>query len=398
MNSKLHVLMLVPQFPYPVVGGLEHQALKLSRALVDRGVDVTALSGKVVPDQLGYEVTDGIKVIRIDWQPQHPGHYRRTAGALLAEMIRLRRSIDIVHVHQNSWYGLFGIIVSRFLGKPVLTKLPNVGAYGIPGLLTGQTGALRLGCLRASNGIVAMSEESIDELANINFPKRRTLAVPNGVLMTRRDFPVRENREKVIFSFIGRLEPQKNLPVLLQAWRQAQSSMNGRSHLNIWGRGSLDFELRSLCSEYNIIDTVTFRGYCEDVPAALINSDVLVQPSVAEGNSNTLLEAMSLGLPIIATKVGGTEMQVGAAGLRFLSEPGDVATISEHLQMLAESYDLRRSVGYQMFSRVEELFDIRRVAEVYEASYRQLIAQRHPDLFSLSYLPKLQSNWQKVSA
>jgi glycosyltransferase involved in cell wall biosynthesis len=390
MNSKLHVLMLVPQFPYPVVGGLEHQALKLSRALIDRGIAVSALSGKVRAGQPGRETVDGVNVVRIsDWRPLERYHFQRTAIALLTEFLKLRTDVDVVHVHQNSWYGLFGTLAAKLIGKPVLTKLPNVREYGIPGIAAQPAGRLRLALLKRSNGFVAMSEESIAELTEIHVQRSKILAVPNGIELGEHLGAAIDQRPQGIvkFSFIGRLEPEKNIPVLLRAWREALPSFKSQASLNIWGSGSLESEVRGLLSDHGLNDTVKLLGYCDDVPGALSASDALVQPSAAEGNSNTVLEAMRAGLPVIATSVGGTQMQVGPHGLRLLSEPGDVATLAEHLTLLANDQSLRLDIGKRMAERVRELFDIRRIAAVYEAAYRELLGSKSPDLSKLHSLP-----------
>jgi glycosyltransferase involved in cell wall biosynthesis len=382
--------MLVPQFPYPVVGGLEHQALKLSRALIDRGIAVSALSGKVRTDQPGRENVDGVDVIRIpDWRPQESYHLPRTAIALLTEFLKLRPDVDVVHVHQNSWYGLFGTLAAKLIGKPVLTKLPNVREYGIPGIAAQPAGRLRLALLKRSNGFVAMSEESIAELTELHVPRSKILAVPNGIELGEHLGAMIDQRSQGIvkFSFIGRIEPEKNIPVLLRAWREALPSFMSQACLNIWGSGSLESEVRGLLLDYGLNDTVKLLGYCDDVPAALSASDALVQPSAAEGNSNTVLEAMRAGLPVIATSVGGTQMQVGPHGLRLLSEPGDVAKLAEHLTLLANDRSLRLDIGKRMAERVRELFDIRHIAAVYEAAYRELLGNKSPDLSKLHALP-----------
>ncbi len=380
--------MLVPQFPYPIVGGLEHQALKLSRALIERGVAVTALSGKINPDQPRIENVDGVKVLRVDWRPSMPGHFRRTAAEMLSELVRLRRQIDVVHIHQNSSFGLFGIAAARLVGKPVLTKLPNVQDYGIPGIARSPFGSLRLACLKRSNGIVAMSSESLAELAEIDYPTARVLSVPNGVDCPAAP-PIRRTDRPVVFSFIGRLEPEKNIGVLLRAWQVAAPRFASRASLRIYGRGSLERELKELCVNLGISDTAEFRGYCQNVSAALLDSDALAQPSAAEGNSNTILEAMASALPIISTRVGGTEMQVGQEGLQLLSEPGDVATLASQIVLLANDPALKRSIGLKMYERVRQNFDIRRIAGIYETAYKALAKGDNTCLAQLSGLPMI---------
>ncbi len=97
--------------------------------------------------------------------------------------------------------------------------------------------------------------------------------------------------------------------------------------------------------------------------------DVFVLPSHFEGNSNAVLEAMAAGLPVVATDVGGTAMQVGEPGRDFLLTPGDRAGLARALGRLIDDAALRRQVGSAMRRRIDDHFDIAAVARVYAAAY-----------------------------
>src|SRR5690606_15127474 len=139
-----------------------------------------------------------------------------------------------------SWFGLYSILVAKLLGKATITKLPNIGIHGIPGILASRFGRLKLSILLNSDAIVAMSRESIFELEAVNFPSQRVLMVPNGIgiggcLQTQ----VKPNiPQKCKVVFVGRLMPQKGIDDLLFAW-QVLVSKGIRAELEIWGDGPI---------------------------------------------------------------------------------------------------------------------------------------------------------------
>src|SRR5690606_9344916 len=102
----------------------------------------------------------------------------------------------------------------------------------------------------------------------------------------------------------------------------------------IWGEGELGEALKSLAATLKITPSVKFCGHMADVVTRLPEMDIFVLPSYIEGNSNAVLEAMRAGLPVVATRVGGTEMQVGSEGAAFLTDPGKREDIAERLNTL----------------------------------------------------------------
>jgi len=104
--------------------------------------------------------------------------------------------------------------------------------------------------------------------------------------------------------------------------------------------------------------------------------DVFVLTSTIEGNSNAVLEAMAAGLPIVSTSVGGTPMQVGAAGREWLIAPGDRQGLAQKLIRLVEDPEVRRDLGAAMRTRIRDHFEISHVARNYAKAYRLIAAGR----------------------
>jgi len=381
--SPVRVLMAVPQYPYPVMGGLERQSHELAKALVAQGVRVQALSGRILPDQPRQETVEGVLVHRIPWPRHKLLRFIRTPFDLLAVLYAQRATYDVVHLHQFSWFGAFVILTARVLGKSVLTKLPSVGAHSLPGLANARLGALKLAIFRMTDSVVAMSTESLVELAGIGFPLDSVLRTPNGISVgAQHDRRHADDTDpgpcRVVF--VGRLSGEKRLVDLLTAWQKVTATAARPATLELWGGGPDEADLKALCVSLGIADSVVFLGHVEAVRDRLADMDVFVLTSEREGNSNAILEAMAAGLPVVSTRVGGTPMQVGQEGAHFLVEPGDRDALCARLLELIEDATLRERVGRAMRERILLHFDIRRVARTYAAAYGLLAANRRHEI------------------
>jgi glycosyltransferase involved in cell wall biosynthesis len=353
---------------------------------VQQNIGVQALSGKINADQESREIVEGIVVNRIAWPKQKFLRFIRTPFDLFSVLYRERHTYDIVHLHQFSWFGIFVILAARLLHKPVLIKLSSIGPRSLPGIAKSRFGALQLAIFKSADALVAMSAENLVELEAARFPSSRVLRTPNGI----RIFPTSvdavahsKSQDACRVVFVGRLSAEKRVDDLLHAWQKVVGATPTPAILELWGNGPAEQELKSLCSTLGITESVFFRGHVDFVRDQLPAMDVFVLTSNREGNSNAILEAMAAGLPIVSTRVGGTPMQVGAEGARFLITPGDRDALCDRLLELISDPALRKSAGDQMRNRALVHFDITVVAQTYAAAYRLISAGRRDDLATI---------------
>jgi glycosyltransferase involved in cell wall biosynthesis len=365
----MRILMIVPKYPPPVVGGLERQAHELSKALVQQGHTVIALSSRFDRMHTKVERLDGVLVYRVAWFESNWLRFAVSPFLLARAQVALMHNVDAVHVHCISWLGAFATVFAKALGLPVITKLPNVRDFGIPAMNRGLFGCLRVALLKSSDAIIAMTSESLEELDAIRYPSQQILKVTNGISLVPLRSRLPRPSDAVEVLFVGRLEEAKGVHELLDAWRVVRLRATRPARLRVIGDGPLMAEQGKSAAVPAADRTIEFLGYREDVPSELERADVFVLPSHAEGNSNAILEAMRAGLPIVATDVGGTSMQVGPEGQRFLVQPGDREALGERLTELIEDEPLRRRLGAAMRARVEALFTIDRVASTYAQAY-----------------------------
>ena len=142
--------------------------------------------------------------------------------------------------------------------------------------------------------------------------------------------------------------------------------------------GSLNEELRSFTHELNLKKNVTFLGNRHDVPDLLNIMDLFVLTSLHEGVSNTILEAMACGLPVVGTHVGGTPEIVADGKTGILVPPQHPEQLAAAIRSFIENQTLRREMGKQGRRRAEEHFSLERMVENYEALYISLTKPRSP--------------------
>lgn len=377
--------MVVANYPYPVVGGLEKQAHELSKLLIKKNIKINVLSGKFSSSQNKYELIDNVPVHRLAWSNSKLTRFSTLPFRLIYFMLKNKNHFDIVHLHTLSWFSIYTLVAAKLLNKCTVLKLANIGEYGLPGLSNSFMGSFKIGIVKMSDTLVSMSYTSRQEAIDIGFPLNRIFMVPNGIPLnvnSRKKYSHKSNVCTVVF--VGRLEEQKNLESFLYVWEKIHQIFFHDIVLEIWGDGVLKEKLQMLANSLKSSDSITFRGEVNSVQTKLNKADIFVLPSLAEGNSNAILEAMAVGLPVISTSVGGTLMQVGSQGAKYISEPNDDSGLYYNLKCMIEDHQLRKSIGQSMCDRVDKYFDINKIADSYISMYSYLGSGKKNMIIKLS--------------
>ena len=180
----------------------------------------------------------------------------------------------------------------------------------------------------------------------------------------------------VIVGTVGRLTPVKDQRLLLQAlsWLGAnEPAIAERLRLVVVGDGPLMGELVALAASLGLSGQVWFAGDRDDVPQLLASMDVFVLPSLAEGISNTILEAMASGLPVLATASGGNVELVEHDVNGGLFPVGDEHALGQLLTGMVEDGERRKLLGDKARSRATQQFDWDRTVASYMAVYEELL-------------------------
>lgn len=218
--------------------------------------------------------------------------------------------------------------------------------------------------------------------AAIGVEPGRIRQIYNGVDKQRFHPPVDARRELLperfrdncfVVGSVGRMVGVKDYPTLVRAFIDAALQPGGaRLRLVIVGDGGMRAECQRLLDEAGVSDRAWLTGERKDIPDLMRTFDLFVLPSLGEGISNTILEAMSCGLPIVATAVGGTPELVEDRVNGRLFTPGDVAALSSHVQQYASDAALRDGHGSASRQKIEASFSIEAMVAAYRDTYLDL--------------------------
>lgn len=177
--------------------------------------------------------------------------------------------------------------------------------------------------------------------------------------------------QPVVISCVGRLQAVKNFPLLIKAFASLQEMTQTDLILWIIGDGPLRASLEQQVSALKISDRVVFYGDRHDVPTLLSKSDIFVLSSQIEGISNTILEAMSCGLPIVASKVGGNPELVIDQQTGLLFESNNEAQLCQQLLIYINNATLRQQHGQAGRQRIQQAFSLDKMVGAYDQLYQK---------------------------
>lgn len=225
--------------------------------------------------------------------------------------LRSCRDCDVIHAH---WIfsGLVGLLVAVIYRKPIVLTVHGSDVNLLP--QNGFLRQLRFQVIKRMDRIIAVSRPLLEKTRSLGADERATVLIPNGV-----DVSVFSCPPKCDFDYrllwMGRMNPEKGLESLVRALPSVLASFP-QATLTLIGDGPLRQDIEELVTALNLGGQVYFTGRIPygDVPAYLAQTDVFVLPSLSEGLPLALLEAMSAGKPVVASKVGGIPDMVVTGG------------------------------------------------------------------------------------
>jgi glycosyltransferase involved in cell wall biosynthesis len=209
-------------------------------------------------------------------------------------------------------------------------------------------------------------------------PEKRITVIPNGVdaelfadaePIDLSEFGIPQESQTLLF--VGRLDPQKDPFVLLQAMELLTGS-HPQLHLLFVGDGPLQEELTLCVVDRELNDRVHFAGRRDDVANLMKASDVFVLPSQWEGMPNVVLEAMAVGLPIVATEVEGTAELLAENQTGLLVPPHSPTALVEAVESLLRDPKQAQSMKHRAQQIVNKRFTWKSVVKRYDELYRSL--------------------------
>lgn len=176
-------------------------------------------------------------------------------------------------------------------------------------------------------------------------------------------------KEAVVIGFLGRLSQEKNLPLMLKVFSQVSNRFD-QAYLMLGGEGPERGRIEKLIEELNLKNKCRLVGFQEDPVAFYSSIDIYVQTSSTEQMPNTVLEAMAMELPVVATRVGGIGELITAGVEGYLVESRDSGALTQFMLKLIEDSRLRKQIGARGREKVARQYSfdarVRKLEEHYE--------------------------------
>lgn len=374
--------MVSPQFR-PLTGGYERAAERLAGAVSRSRHAVTVVTERRSRAWPSVESSCGFEIKRL-WCIYRRGAHLMTAMMSLAVFLLSHgRRYDVWHIHQYGYQAAVAIVIARLLRRPVVLKVTNTKAQGIRATLGTSRWLPRAlaGIHRNVQACVVTTAEAASEAKEFGIPAELIWYIPNGI-DPEKYCPI-EPAQKLelqrqlgvvgegVVVFVGRLAEAKNIPLLIRAWKVV-SALRPGACLVLVGDGPC----RNMIEEAVRIEglaSVRIVGEQADTALWYQCADVFVLVSRHEGLSNSLLEALATGLPVVTTRVSGSEEILRDSEVGHLVQQNDEQGLAQAILGLLEDDERRRRLGQNGRAYAVENYSIDSVAKKTIALYERLV-------------------------
>lgn len=318
--------------------------------------------------------------VAIDALTRQPGFDTRLIGQIRRHIIK--HKIDIVHCHQYTpyVYGLLGALFTR--AKVIFTEH---GRF-YPDSSTWKRKLINPLLHRFTAATTAISAATRDALVEYeNLPLKNIQVIYNGIIGLETDpvavARVAENlgltNDTLVLGTIARLDPIKNHTMMLKAFKRVLDA-GVAAKLMLVGDGEERETIMALMQSLNLQDAVILTGYEPKPHNHLALMDIYLLPSLSEGTSMTLLEAMSVGKPCVVTNAGGNPEIVEHQVTGLVTPNDDETAYAQAIIHLAQNPDLRQQYAQAAYTRFDKLFSIAHMTSAFRDLYLTITGKQRP--------------------
>jgi glycosyltransferase involved in cell wall biosynthesis len=283
---------------------------------------------------------------------------------------------DIVHSHGILSDFCASLLLKKRHGKKanhVITvhSLPWIG-FGLGKFKAFIYQKMHLASMKHVDAVIVVSKWLEEELSK-NIPiKEKINIVHNGIDIKKYE-PLSHSRlgkrgkkpMRIVIGYAGRFSREKGLDTLLHAFSLIKQNhlIQKEIHGILIGDGREKKPIEKLIRALNLSRWIELKGFRNDVEKVLADFDIFVLPSITEGLPMILLEAGAMGIPVVATWVGGIPelIQSGVEGL--LVSPGDSETLASAIARLANTPSMRNEMGKNLHSKVKDTFNLEKMTK-----------------------------------
>ncbi|MBI2758550.1 MAG: glycosyltransferase family 4 protein [Chloroflexi bacterium] len=368
----MKILLLNSEYP-PIGGGAGNASANIARLLAYKGNDILLLTSHF-DDLPRDEICDGVRIIRVS------ALRRRMDRSVVVEQLAFIaaasfRAFSLLRQFKpDVTLAFFGLpsgavawLIKKTSGVPYIVSLrggdvPGFRPYDFR--LYHKMAAPFLRVIWHSASAVIANSKGLHDLASAFDSSIEIPIIPNGVDLEKFFLPGRDWSKPCLLS-VGRLVYQKGLDLAMRA-------LSGLKEFpwtwTIAGDGPQLAVLQAMAEEHGLRDRIHFCGWqtAEQLKEQYAAANIFLFPSRHEGMPNAVLEAMASGLPVVATRIAGSEELVVNGETGALVPAEDVESLRESLRPLLVNAKMRERMGRASRQRVEESFSWDRVAEQYQ--------------------------------
>jgi glycosyltransferase involved in cell wall biosynthesis len=277
----------------------------------------------------------------------------------------------------------FGLVAALVVGSPAIIVTERCGVRRFRGIGYKTYRALEDRLTHVADAVVPNSLAGHADLIRRGIPPERIHVINNGVNRRRLQVDparVAAHRARLggppdghILGILAGLTPAKDHSTFLRAAADVSARFPG-TRCAIVGDGPLRADLETLARSLNMTDRVVFYGYAAQVADILAACDLLVSSSRDnEGHSNSILEAMALNVPVVATNVGGNRELVEDGVTGYLVPIGDKTALAAAIERALIQPDATRAMAARARAMVDTRFGVERMVADYEALYAAVL-------------------------
>ncbi|MFW6124684.1 MAG: glycosyltransferase [Pirellulales bacterium] len=299
----------------------------------------------------------------------------------LAAIVR-SEGYGLLHAHTPR-SAMIAAVASLLAGVPMVYHVHSPVAHDTTHWLKNLlNGVVERWSMRRAMALIAVSESLGRRMCRRRGVAPKVCVVPNGV--PSRESARREDSDhpETTLAVVALFRPRKGIEVLLEALARLRASGHAVRLRAVGGFETPEYEsrMRALAGELNVADAIEWVGFTDDVDAELARADVLVLPSLfGEGLPMVVLEAMSAGLPVVATRVEGVPEAVRDGVDGVIAEPGSAASLAAAVGRILSGELDRAQLGRSAAARHAEHFSDRAMARGVAEVYRRIL-DGHPPL------------------
>jgi glycosyltransferase involved in cell wall biosynthesis len=357
-------------------GGLELQVLEICKRLSKDKFVIYCLPLWPIYDLEEEFLKAGVKIVKI--------HKKSSIDfSIVVKLIEFLKNerIDIVHTWiftSNTWTRIAAIlckipvIIASERSVDIWKKYP----HKIVDKLLSKKTDLIISNSKAVNDFVVSGGIPANKCKiiynGVDIKKLNKINKPPNIIKKEINIPV----NKTIIGIVANFNPQKDYKNFVQAARLILKKRDDVHFVSV-GIGPEFNTIIELTKKLRINDRFTFLGIRSDIPNLLTIMDIFTLSSTREGFSNAILEAMAVGLPVVATDVGGNAEAVIDGETGFIVPPQNPEKLAFALLQLIEFPKLRKKFGDEGKSRTELNFGINTMIESYSRSYLELLNKKY---------------------